>query len=109
MSLRRGIFVLVVFIALGYFFFEARGVLFAPPLYIFEPHDNVVLKTTRIHIAGATDPGLHILVHGQDFIAGTNGAFDGFITLDPGYNELGFLARDRFGNETRRVLKVVIE
>lgn len=109
MSLRRIIFLTSVFVTFGYFLFEARGVLFAPPLFIYEPQNNTTFRTTRIHVAGKTDPGLHVSVGGRSFIADDQGDFDDFITINPGYNEIGFLVKDRFGNETQRVLKVVVE
>ncbi len=109
MSFRHIIFLVVVLVAFGYFLFEARGVLLYPPLYVFEPHNNEVFHTTRIHVAGSTDPDSHVLVNGRDFIADPNGNFDGLVTVNPGYNPIGFSVRDRFGHETQKVLQIVIE
>lgn len=89
--------------------FEARGVLFAPSLRILEPKDGTLYRTTRIHIAGKVSAEEKIFVNGREFFPKPNGDFDGMLTLEPGYNEIGFLARDRFNNETRKSIKVVVQ
>ncbi|MEK9175165.1 MAG: hypothetical protein AAB795_01075 [Patescibacteria group bacterium] len=106
---RHFIFLLIVIFVLGYFVFEAQGVFFAPSLYIFEPKNGDTFQTTRIHIAGKTDAGARMLVNGKEFSLKKDGEFDGMLTLDPGYNEIGFLARDRLGHETRKVVKVIVQ
>ena len=45
----------------------------------------------------------------REFFPKQNGEFDGMLTLDPGYNEIGFLVRDRFNNETKKVVKVTVQ
>ena len=94
---------------LGYFVFEARGVFFKPSLYIFEPKNGDTFQTTRIHIAGKSEAGKRVLVNGKEFPLNERGEFEGTLTLDPGYNEIGFVARDRLGNETRKTVKVVVQ
>ncbi len=109
MHIRHILFFLGIAAVAGYFIFEARGVLFEPTLYVFEPTSGATFQTTRIHIAGKVANNDSVLVNGKEFIANDKGLFDGMMTLTPGYNELGFLVRDRFGHETRRVVKVVVE
>lgn len=106
---RHAIFVVVILASVVYFFFEARGILFTPPLYIVEPQDGEIIHTTRIHIAGSTDAGQRVVVRGQEFLADKNGNFSGMLTVGPEYQELGFLVRDRFGNERHRVVKIIVE
>ena len=99
----------IVILAGGYFFYEARGVLFAPSLEIFEPEDNSTLNYTEILIAGRTDPNLNVWVAGKTFQSDEKGIFEGNLTLDPGFNQIGVSVRDRFGNETRKVLKLMVK
>lgn len=109
MSVRNSIFLLSIIFVISYFIFEARGVFFKPYLYIFEPKDGDTFQTTRIHVAGKTDLGAKILINGKEFSLKKNGEFDDTLTLDPGYNEIGFLARDRLGHEMRKIVKVVVQ
>ena len=75
MHIRRWIFVAVVVMAAGYFFYEARGVIFAPRLEIFEPKDGAVLMSAEIHIAGKTDSNLAVWVAGKIFPSDKKGIF----------------------------------
>jgi hypothetical protein len=106
---RHIIFLLIIALVICYFVYEASGVIFAPSLYVFEPKNGEEFNTTRIHVAGKTDADKKIFVNGKEFLLNKNGDFDGMITLDPGYNEIGFLARDRFGHETRKIIKVMVK
>lgn len=109
MNLRRLIFLVFILAVAGYFFYEARGVLFNPKLEIFEPKDGAVLKSTEIHMAGRTDPNLSVWVAGKTFQSDEKGVFEGDIALVPGYNQIGISVRDRFGGETRKVLRLVVK
>lgn len=106
---RHIVFGAIVAASILYFFFEAEGVLFAPSLTIFEPHNGAVMHTTRIRIAGKTDKGQRVIVSGQEFLADDHGDFQGMLTVGPGYREIGFSVEDRFANERRKAIKVFIE
>ena len=109
MHIRRWIFLGIIILAGGDFFFEARGGLFNPKLEIFEPKDGAVLMSARIHIAGRADPNSAVWVAGKIFQSGESGIFEGDIALAPGYNQIGVLVKGRFGGETRKVLRVLVK
>ncbi|OGF58208.1 hypothetical protein A3B05_03620 [Candidatus Giovannonibacteria bacterium RIFCSPLOWO2_01_FULL_43_160] len=109
MRIRRWIFVGIIILAAGYFFYEARGVIFNPKLEIFEPKDGAVLMSAGIHIAGKTDSNLAVWVAGKTFQSDEKGIFEGDLILIPGYNLIGVSVKDRFGGETRKVLKVIVK
>lgn len=102
--------------AAGYFFYEARGMIFDPELKIFEPalsagkpEDGIRINTSRLHIAGRTEPYLKVWVSGREAQADEKGIFEDSIPVWPGLNEIGLKVRDKFGNETRKVLRIVVE
>ena len=109
MQARHLFFIVIIVLVAGYFMFEARGVLFAPSLRVLEPENGSSYNTTRIHIAGVASADEKVFVNGREFVPKQNGEFDGTLTLDPGYNEIGFLVRDRFNNETKKVVKVTVQ
>lgn len=100
------VFILAV---VGYFFYEARGVLFAPSLEIFEPRDGAILNSTEIHIAGRAGPNSAVWVSGKIFQSDDTGIFEGDLRLVPGYNQIGISVKDRFGSETRKVLRLIVK
>src|SRR3989344_9126775 len=109
MHIRHWIFVILVLAVGGYFFYEARGVIFDPKLEIFEPKDGAVINSSRLHIAGRTEPMLKVWIGGREAQADEKGIFEDNIPVWPGLNEIALKVRDKFGNETRKVLRVVME
>lgn len=109
MHIRRLIFFGFILAVTGYFFYEARGVLFNPKLEIFEPKDGAVLMSAETYIAGKTGPNMAVWVAGKIFQSDEKGIFEGDIVLAPGYNLIGVLVKDRFGGETRKVLRVLVK
>ena len=109
MHARRLLFIIILFLALGYSIYAARGFLFSPALRVSLPHDGDIFETSRVYFAGRTDPGQRVLVRGKEFFADEAGYFEGTLVLFPGYTEIGFSAEDRFGNERRTTWKVFIK
>ena len=109
MQIRQIIFLIFIIIVIGYFFYEAEGVIFAPRLDIYEPQNFSTLKSVNSNISGKSDPNIKVWVNGREFIADDKGLFRGSISLDLGYNELGIKVKNRFGKETRKVLQVVVK
>ena len=109
MHIRHLIFIGLVAMAAGYFFYEARGVLFAPKLEVFEPKDGATVFGGRLHIAGRTEPNLIIWISGRNAQSDGEGIFEDEIPVQPGYNEIGISVKDRFGGETRKVLRVMVK
>lgn len=99
----------IIILAAGYFFYEARGVIFAPTLEVFTPQNNAVVSTGRLQIAGRTDPRLKVWISGREAQADEKGLFEDSIPIWPGYNEIGIRVSDKFGNETRKILKIVVK
>lgn len=109
MNIRKWIFAGLVLVVGVYFVYEARDMLFAPALEIFEPQNFANISSGRIHIAGRTDPYLKIWISGREAQANEKGFFEDSIPAWPGYTEIGVKVSDKFGNETRKILKVVVK
>lgn len=109
MHLRKWIFITFLVLVAAYFFYEARDVLFSPRLEIFEPQNGASLNTTRVRIAGRTNPRLKVWIYGRGIQSDENGFFEDYFSMHPGYYELGVFVKDKFDNETRKVLKIVVK
>ena len=70
---------------------------------------NLRQIATKGAAAGRTMPKTSVWVGGRTFLSNEAGIFEGILPLSPGYNEIGIYVRDRFGSETRKVLKVVVK
>ena len=93
----------------GYFFYEARGVIFAPTLEILTPEEDATVGTSRLQVSGRTDPYLKVWISGREAQADEQGFFSDVVPVWPGYNELGIRVTDKFGNETKKILKIVVK
>jgi hypothetical protein len=109
MNIRVLLFLLVIFAASGYFFFQAQGVLFAPALEVFEPKNGDIFSTTRIVVSGTTGPDLNVVMKGVSTRSDSGGFFENTLNLFPGYNEIGIFVEDKFGSRTEKIVKVFIE
>ena len=109
MYIRHLIFIAVIVLVAGYFFYEAKEVIFAPNLEILEPINGSTLEATVMHVAGRTRPKLAVWAGGRIFTSDEEGNFEGDLPLSPGYNQVGFSVKDRFGKETRKVLQVFVK
>lgn len=109
MRIRLWIFIGVIVLVAIYFFYEASGVIFAPTLEILEPENGSTIQATQMHIAGKTMPAVKVWIGGREFVSNEKGIFEGIIPVSPGYNEIGISVKDRFGNETRKILKVFVK
>lgn len=109
MYLRQIIFIAVIILVAGYFFYEANEVIFAPELVINEPQNGATLQASVMHVSGRTRSKLAVWAGGRIFQSDEDGNFEGELPLSPGYNQVGFSVKDRFGNETRKVLQVMVK
>ncbi len=109
MHIRHWIFAGLIILVFGYFFFEARGVLFGPELEIFEPKEGESFNTTLIHVAGRTIPQANVWVAGRIITSDEKGIFEENLTFHPGLNAIGVLVKDHFGNEAKKTVQFYIK
>lgn len=109
MFLRKIIFFLFILIAVSYGVYTARGVLFAPRLLIFSPKNWEHISGTLVNFSGRTIPKTQVWVDGARVESDEKGFFEGSLFFHPGYNEMGIRVQNRFGKETKKVLKFVVE
>src|SRR3989344_4784190 len=109
MYIRHVIFIAVIVLVAGYFFYEAKEVIFGPNLEILEPQNGATMEASVMHVAGKTRPKLAVWAGGRVFTSDEEGNFEGDLPLSPGYNQVGFRVADRFENETKKVLQVFVK
>ncbi|KKT42560.1 hypothetical protein A2W54_01335 [Candidatus Giovannonibacteria bacterium RIFCSPHIGHO2_02_43_13] len=109
MYIRHIIFAAVIVLVAGYFFYEAKEVILAPGLEILEPVNGATLEASVMRVVGKTRPKLAVWAGGRIFTSNEEGNFEGELPLSPGYNQIGFSVKDRFGNETKKVLQVFVK
>ena len=107
MLFRKIIFLVFIFAVVAYALYTARGVLFAPGLTIFYPKDGEHIAGTEVNFSGKTIPKNQVWVDGARVESDEKGFFSGSLFFHPGYNEMGFLVKNRFDKETRKVIRFI--
>jgi hypothetical protein len=92
-------------IILGYAYFEARGILYGPAIYVGQSIEQV--STPYIELTGTTTHIATLSVNGAGVPVTEQGAFDIPYALSPGYNRIVLDATDKYGHSTQKVIQVV--
>ena len=109
MEFRKVIFYLFLIGAVFYGLFAARGVMFPPKLKVLSPKNYSVFNTTKVVVSGITDPSLGVWIVGKNEQSDESGFFEEIIYINPGYNEIGISVKNKFGRESKKILKLAVE
>ena len=98
---------LVIFfiIIAGYAYFEARGILFGPSIYVSSSVEQV--SDPYIEIKGSTQHISALSMNGESVPVTEQGDFDVPYVLAPGFNRIVLDAKDKYGKSTERVVEIV--
>lgn len=108
---RLSIIIGAVFLSTIMLFLGVRLVNFisAPGIKLLEPANETVLKEPLTRIRGKTEKESLLTVNGREITIDSDGNFDEKIELVSGLNALEFLAKDRFGKESKVIRYVLVK
>ena len=109
MEFRKIIFFLFVAAVIFYGLFAARGVMFPPKLKVLSPKNYSTLNSTKVTVSGITNPSLTLWVGGRTVQSDESGFFEEVLYVHPGYNEIGIKVQNKFGRESKKILKLAVE
>jgi hypothetical protein len=93
-------------IVISYAYFEARGLLYGPTITI--PSETMsVTDDPYILIQGTAAHITALAVDGQPIQLTEQGAFQAPYVLASGTNRIVFDARDKYGNQTRKIIEIM--
>jgi len=99
--------VIVLFLIVGYFFYQLHFLLSPPSLSVFEPAADFITDSAAVLFKGQTEPGVKLTINGQQSYIDKDGNFEQTINLVQGLNVIKVEAINRFGkssSETRRIM-----
>jgi len=99
--------VLLVLVAVAYFFLGMRKLGEGPKIFIDTPPEGVVVNTPIVEIEGKVENVSGISINGEPVVVRDNNLVKEQLILQPGENEFEFKAKDQFGNETVKTLKII--
>ncbi len=80
----------------SYVAYECRGLVFAPPLAVWSPSENLVTDERSILLEGKTTPGTQVSVNGSQVLPTLDGHFSLRVALQGGLNTLEVKAFKRY-------------
>jgi Glucodextranase, domain B len=101
----RSLLILFFIVVILYAYFEARGILFGPSINITQSVEEV--SSPYVEITGTTSHISQLSMNGTSVPVTESGAFSVPYVLEPGFNELVFDAKDKYGQSTQRVVEIV--
>ncbi len=93
----------VVLFVLGlgfYLWYQFSAFASAPELTVSSPSEGARFSTNIINITGKTNPGIDLLINGQEIDLAEDGSFKTRLTLQEGVNSVEFLAKNKVGKQT---------
>lgn len=101
---------MVIFIVGGYILFQYHSLLFGPQLAVFAPKDGVSISGNVIQVKGrTTDPYATVEIDGEEVYVGMDGSFQKALYAFPGEKKISIVAKNRFGKQTEKVVRVKVE
>lgn len=98
----------ILFLVVGYFFYQLHFLLSPPSLRVSEPgQTDFVAAGSEILFKGQTEPGAKLTINGQQSYIDKDGNFEQTVNLIQGLNIIKVEATNRFGksrSETRRIM-----
>lgn len=94
---RRGFAALIVIALLGYFSWQAWGLIKPPELTISYPSDAAVVYERALTVSGTATPDSAVTINDIPLLIEPTGQFSQTMNLHVGMNELVITARTRYG------------
>ena len=105
--LRGAVIALGIAIIIGYTIFAARDYLRGPDIVISEPLNGSTFTTPDVTVRGQALRIKELTFNGRPLLIDKEGNFKETILLLPGYNNVLFIAHDKFGRSSEYSLELV--
>lgn len=98
--------VVLILVVTGYGLWRSSDFLLGPKIIIEAPIDGGVVLSPIAKIKGRAERISAIFLNDQQIFTDNQGYFEETLLLAEGYNIIEIRAKDRFGRETERIIKV---
>lgn len=106
---KAGVVLGAVLIVLGYIAFQYGSLLLGPKIKIEKPANNSVVTGNVVEIVGKTDPYATLTVDEDEVYVTIQGTFKKSLYVFEGEKTINVVAKNRFGKETKRAIKIKVQ
>ena len=100
--------VILLFVLVGlYALFQFRFIILGPHIEIDSPLDGEVIESSTVTISGTAQNIVFISLNDRPIYIDEKGHFEEKLIVSPGLSIMSMKARDRFGRETERRVRIV--
>lgn len=107
MTSRTGLILLFFAVLTGYSLFQARFMILGPRVTVIYPQDGTTVDSALVVMKGHADNIAYISLNDRPIFVDENGDFNEKLIAEAGLSILTVRARDRFGRETQKAVRVV--
>ena len=101
---------LILFLIIGYFFYQLHFLLNPPNLNLFEPSSaDFVAGASPVLFKGQTEPGAKLTINGQQLYIDKDGNFEQTINIVKGLNIIRVETTNRFGKSRSEVRRIMLK
>ncbi len=100
-------FVILVLVSLVYFLFGMRKVGKGPEILINTPPEGIVVQSPVIALEGKVENVAEMRINDNPVAVRDGNIIKEQLILQPGENQFELKAKDQFGNETKKTIKII--
>lgn len=106
----RGYLILgVILVVLSYVIYQFSFLFFGPELSIVSPREDKIVSANIVRVEGKTDPYATVTINGEDVYVDLAGNFKKTVYIYTGVDKVDIIAKNRYGKETRKVIRLKIQ
>ena len=106
--MRRTLVIVFFVLLIAYALFQARFVILGPRIQIDSPKDNSTLTSNVLVVSGRAENVAYLSLDGRQIYTDKDGNWSEKLIAPEGISILELAARDRFGRETEKTIRVVL-
>lgn len=105
-NIKLFIIIFSVFLLVSYGIFNARSLIMGPVIEVFSPAKDIETEENIVTVKGRVKNMTFLSLNEKPIFVDTEGLFEEKLLLSPGSNIIEIEARDRFKNETQKIVKI---
>ena len=91
-----------------YVLFQARFLILGPQVWVSYPKDGEVVANSIIMMSGVARNAAWLTLNGRQIFTDEEGVWSEKLIVSPGLSIMTVSARDRFGRETEKIVRIVL-
>ena len=107
-SPKRVLLVILFLLLASYFLFQARFLIFGPQVWIDSPENDSVVESSVVTVSGHSKNLAWISLNGRQIFTDEDGLWSEKLIVSKGVSIMTVHARDRFGREEERRIRIIL-